>query len=187
MNPAARVYAFEPVKRVHEKLVYNNALNNYNVICKELALSDEDGTAVIYDTPAEHTYSVTVNKNLNPETPGAVQIPIKTARLSTFIQSEKLQQIDLIKIDVETHEPEVLAGFGPYLERMKPAMLIEILTNEVGAKVETILRGNDYLYFRVDDNGITKTDDISVKDNYCNYLVCGHDTARQLKLIETYQ
>lgn len=39
--------------------------------------------------------------------------------------------MDLMKIDVEGYEPQVLEGMGKYLALMKPAMLIEILSNEV--------------------------------------------------------
>jgi hypothetical protein len=63
VNPNAKVYAFEPVKRVFEKLKSNCDLNNYDIKYEEKALSNFDGSATIYDQPTEHTYSVTVNQN----------------------------------------------------------------------------------------------------------------------------
>src|SRR5215203_3644209 len=65
LNPQGRVFAFEPIHRVYEKLVQNNLLNNYDIACFEYGLSNTNGTATVYDTPTEHIYSVTVNKNLN--------------------------------------------------------------------------------------------------------------------------
>lgn len=181
--PKAKVYAFEPVKRVYEKLVANKELNKYDIICYESALSNNDGTASIFDTNSEHTYSVTVNQDLNTSGLVTFKTQIKTTRLSTFISNEKLTKIDLMKIDVESHEPEVLEGMGTYIDQMRPTLLIEILNNDIGAKVESLLRNLNYIYFRVDQLGIVKTSDISVKSNYCNYLICDKVVARKLNLI----
>ena len=43
----------------------------------------------------------------------------------------KITKIDLLKIDVETHEPEVLEGYTKYIHLHKPTMLIEILNDEL--------------------------------------------------------
>lgn len=183
LNPNAKVFAFEPVRRVYDKLVFNNNLNNYDIKCFESALSNADGIATIFDTLSEHTYSVTVNKNLNTSELSTFETQIKTTRLSTFIKSEKIAKIDLMKIDVESHEPEVLEGMGNYIGMMRPTMLIEIINNEIGSKVELLLSNMDYLYFRIDDSGIIKTSDISINKGYCNYLICSEAVAKYLNLI----
>ena len=67
----------------------------------------------------------------------------------------------------------------------KPTILIEILTNEVGERVEEILNkcGIKYLYFNIDeDNGIRKVDKI-LKSDYFNFLLCSEEKAKFLKLI----
>jgi hypothetical protein len=61
----AKVYAFEPVKRVYQKLQHNIQINNFPIKAYELAVSNQDGEAYIYDTDSEHILSVTVNKNLS--------------------------------------------------------------------------------------------------------------------------
>jgi FkbM family methyltransferase len=151
LNPRARVYAFEPVARVYEKLVANMALNGFAVRCRELALSSYDGHGTIYDLPVEHIYTVTVNKNTYPPDWPVKETRIVTKRLATFIKEEQLARIDLIKLDVESHEGEVLEGMGEYLRRMMPTLLIEVWNDEVGAKVQQIVRGLDYLYFRTNE------------------------------------
>lgn len=108
VNPDSEVYAFEPVDRVYKKLVKNIELNNYNITTIKKAASNSDGTAVIYDTDAEHSYSVTVNKNLTPGDKDVRETKIDIIKLSTFIKERNIQKIDLIKLDVETHEPQVL-------------------------------------------------------------------------------
>jgi len=185
INPQSQVYAFEPVKRVYEKLESNNRLNGYDIVCFDSAISDTDGTATVYDTPTEHIYSVTVNKNLNAHNVEVISTEIKVKRLDSLIEELKIEKIDLIKIDVETHEPEVLAGFGKYLDKFKPTMLIEVLNNEVGAKIEEFVKGKDYLYFNLDEktDSIRKVERIT-KSDYYNYLICSREIAREIKLID---
>src|SRR5262249_32703018 len=50
LNPEAKIYAVEPVKRVFEKLRHNIELNDLDISCLEAAISNSDGTATIYDT-----------------------------------------------------------------------------------------------------------------------------------------
>jgi FkbM family methyltransferase len=181
-NPNSKVYAFEPVTRVYGKLVKNVQLNNYDIETRQLALSNYSGKAFIYDTNSEHTYSVTVNKNFTQDQQGVQKIEIETKTLDDFIVQEGLSGVDLIKIDVETHEPEVLQGFQLHLFQYEPAILIEILSEEVGEQVEAILQGSNYLYFNIDEErGIRKVEHITQSDSY-NFLLCNASTAAFLNL-----
>eukprot|EP01041_Mallomonas_annulata_P041185 gene41185-65209_t len=111
VNPEAKVFGLEPIHRIHEKYKKNAELNNFKIVCEELALSNEDKMGVIYDIPDEMAYSCSLNENvLNPNlNPFATEVEIKT--LDTYIEQNNIQKIDLIKIDVETFEPQVLEGF----------------------------------------------------------------------------
>ena len=181
-HPASEVYAFEPVKRVYSKLVENSRLNGYDIACHELAVSNVDGQALIYDTPDDHILSVTLNKNLNHPETKVIPTMVSTVRLSSLMEKNGIKKIDLIKIDVETHEPEVLEGLKPYLSRDKPAMLIEVLNDDIGRQIEKIVQGNDYLYFNIDEKGgIRRSESIQKSDHY-NYLLCQHDAAHFLGL-----
>ncbi len=183
INPDAKVYAFEPVKRVYKKLAENIALNKYDIKAIEKAVSNTNGTAVIYDNAEEHIYSVTVNKNMfSPETK-AIETTIETITLNSFVKENNLSHIDLIKIDVETHEPEVLEGFNEYLSLFKPTMLIEILNDEVGEKVNALVSGLGYLYFNIDENSGIRRVNIITKSDYYNYLLCNEKIAHELGLI----
>jgi FkbM family methyltransferase len=182
-HPAAEVYAFEPVKRVYSKLVDNNRLNGYDVACHELAVSNVDGQALIYDTTDDHILSVTLNKNLHHPETTVIPTLVRTVRLSSLIEKNEMKKIDLIKIDVETHEPEVLEGLGPYLSRDKPAILIEVLNDDIGKQIEKIVQGNNYLYFNIDEQGGTRRTESILKSDHYNYLLCQRDTAHSLGLI----
>ncbi len=182
INPNAGVYAMEPVARVYKKLSENNQLNNYKIKCFELAASNYSGKATIYDTDTPHIYSVTVNKNLLPNRKMSA-IEINTITLDSFIEKEKINSVQLMKIDVETHEPELLEGFLINLKKNKPTMLIEVLSDETGARIQKIVEGMGYLFFNIDENkGITQVQNIT-KSDYFNYLLCETSTAKFLQLI----
>lgn len=183
VNPASKVYAFEPVQRVFKKLNQNVAVNSYDVVCVDKAVSNYNGKAVIYDTNTEHILSVTVNFNYLDPSVKVQEVEIETITLNTFVKGKNIPRVDLMKIDVETHEPEVLEGFSDYLDRFRPAMLIEILNNEIGEKVEKLVSGMNYLYFNIDENkGVHKTEHI-VKSDAFNYLLCDEQMAIELRLL----
>jgi FkbM family methyltransferase len=182
MNQNSEVHAFEPVNRVFNKLKGNCELNNYKVSLNEKAASDFNGKATIYDPMGENVLSVTVNKNLNIPDINVTPIEINTIKLSTYIEKNNIPKIDLMKIDVETHEYEVLQGMRPYLEKFRPTLLIEILEDEVGANVESVLKNMGYLYFNIDENhGIRQVENMT-KSDYYNYLVCNEQVAAELSL-----
>ncbi len=182
LNPSAKIFAFEPVARVFQKLRLNIEKNNFPIYPVEKAASNFNGSASIYDLPSEHIYSVTVGKDLSGSK-DSKKVEISTLRLDTFIKENNITNIDLMKIDVETHEPEVLEGMGVFLRQFMPTLLIEILNEEVAEKVNTVLDGMNYLFFNIDElAGIRQTAKIE-KSDYYNYLVCSPEVAKNLKLI----
>ncbi|MFH2141735.1 MAG: FkbM family methyltransferase [Bacteroidota bacterium] len=183
VNPKAQIFAFEPVERVFDKLKFNINLNQFSSHCINKAISNHDGFAEIFDPLTEHLYSVTVNKNLlSPESPYKIK-SIETIRLDTFIEQNKIQRIDLMKIDVETHEPEVLEGMGKYLLQMKPTIFIEILNEEVARKVEDLLSSSEYLFFNIDEiNAQIIPYNYLCKSKTFNFLFCTRIIAIELGL-----
>ncbi|MEQ9288851.1 MAG: FkbM family methyltransferase [Cyclobacteriaceae bacterium] len=183
VNPNATVYAFEPVLRVYKKLVSNCLLNNYDINCFQQALSNDNGKATIYDLPTEHTLSVTVNKDLTPENTKSIPTEVNIVKLSSFIEEHRITEIDLMKIDVETHEVEVLEGFEGFLKAFQPTFLIEILNDEIAQSIQNILSNYSYLYFNIDEKkGISKVKKLT-KSHYYNFLICKENVANKLKLI----
>lgn len=184
INPRSKVYAFEPLKQMFRKLTFNNDLNKYDIACIEKAASDQNGKAIIYETGNDHVAAASLNEeirhygNLNKET------VIDVVTLDTFIQANNVDKIDLIKMDVETHEPNVLEGYKDYLQLHRPDFLIEVLTDDVGEKLQRLFDGLGYFYFNIDDKlGTIRRTDIITKSDYFNYLVCREESAKALKLI----
>ncbi len=180
VNEKADVYALEPVKRVYEKLVINNELNGFDLKCLDVAASDEDGVAEIFDFPGNHTYSTTFHREIFSDD-RLVPVEVKVKRLESLINERRIEQVDLMKIDVEGHEPAVLEGLGGYLEKFAPTMIVEVLTDEIGTKIESILHGKDYKYFYLDEQESTihEVKHLTRRQSY-NYLICAMQVGAKL-------
>lgn len=185
LNPTAKVFAFEPLPKVIEYLNYNVEINNYDITVVPKAASNFNGTAKVFLMEGhDFCTSVTVNKSLLAETTPQKELEIDCITLVDFITKNNIDKIDLIKIDVETHEPEVLEGMGGYLDKFKPDFLIEIWDKDCAIKLNTLFKDKGYLYFDIDDKNdkVIRKEEISVS-SFWNYLICKPETAKKIGLI----
>lgn len=106
------VHAFEPVEE-HRQCFEANVGPRENVTLHALALGARDGVVTITRDPqnsgASHVSA----------TPGAV-----TVRMTT-LDSFKLEEVDLIKMDVEGYEANVIAGARETILRCRPIICCE--------------------------------------------------------------
>ena len=185
LNPTAEVYAFEPLPKVLEYLNYNVEINNYDITVVPKAASNFNGTAKVFLMEGhDFCTSVTVNKSLLDETTPQKELEIECITLVDFISKNNIDRIDLMKIDVETHEPEVLEGMGGYLDKFKPDFLIEIWDEACAIKLNALFNNKGYIYFDIDDKNevVTQKDEINIS-SFWNYLICKPETAKKIGLI----
>lgn len=181
LNRDTRVIAIEPVKRIFNRLNDNILLNNFSVESMLVAISDHSGEAVLYDTTGEHNYGASLQRNSDDF---LQTVKVKITTMDDLIKEKNLDRIDLMKIDVEYHEPEVIKGFS-MIAKYQPSILIEILTDDIGERVQSELEkyAVTYLYFDIDErNGFRRAENIR-KSSGMNYLLCTESTARQMNLI----
>lgn len=171
LNPRAKIVALEPVSRIYKKLVANLALNSFDVRAMEIAASDSDGEAVLFDTDGEHNYSASLDATML-DSDKTLRIPVRAARLDSLFDEMGWPRIDLLKIDVEKHEPAVLAGMQKRLAKDGPIMLIEVLNSEIGRAIARLMRGLDYRFFAIDRaGGLVETNKLG-SEGSGNYLLC---------------
>lgn len=182
VNPDAHVAAFEPVARVHARLRQNVELNDFDIECFEVAVSDTDGSGTLYDPGTPHILSVTLGVDTTPAGGHSVPVQVQTVTLAALVREGRLTAPDLLKIDVETHEPQVLRGMGPFLES-RPTMLIEILTDGVADAIQEIVAPLGYAVFDIDEaTGSTRRLDRVRPAASTNLLLCRPDVAAALGL-----
>ena len=169
-NGKSSVHAFEPFPEIHKLLVQNVSINSFDVHCNCMAISNSTGDGVIYADSDKFAYSASVNKNQSCR--DSVVIDIKTITLIDYIEKNNITEIDLMKIDVETHEPEVMEGFGKYFKKFKPILLIEVLSNEVADKLRRYFSPVDFDFYNIDELvGVRKVSSLSKSDYYNYYIV----------------
>jgi len=171
LNPRAKIVALEPVSRIYEKLVANLAHNSFNIGAMQIAASDTDGEAVLFDTDDEHNYSASLDATML-EGAKTLRIPVRAARLDSLFDEIGWPRIDLLKIDVEKHEPAVLKGMRKRLAQDRPIILIEILNEEIGVAVASVVAEFDYRFFAIDaTRGLVETKKLKHQECH-NYLLC---------------
>lgn len=156
-----KVFSFEPVPGTFDILKNNinkSKLNNVTIFKK--AISDKNGEAFIfipeYKDGSENYYEASL-QNATQEN----GIRIETIRLDDWL-SDKINNIDFIKMDVEGHEPQALSGAEKILSKFHPKLMIEINDGfeegSTGKKVLNFLSKFNYEINYFDGSTLRKTD-----------------------------
>lgn len=127
---ASHVHAFEPNPKAYKWL---NRVLPENVTPHPIALSDRDGSAVLYVPQKGRGYSNQHSslREITATRPhGAIAIETRT------LDSCALSNVGFIKIDVEGFEAEVLAGATRTIQQQHPTLLIEIEEKHTGRRIE---------------------------------------------------
>ena len=149
-----QVFAFEPDPSNFEILKKNVKINNYkNIILEQKAVGDKHGRTTLYqsDHPGKH--------RIFPQTEQAKsQVQVELTNLDNYFDSDMIDKINFIKIDVEGLEFSVLKGMKNILKNSKKIkILFEFMpenTMEAGfTPIELLnyLTSNDFKLYCIDD------------------------------------
>lgn len=130
-----RVVAFEPNPSITSELV---ACRHPRIELNQMALSDEAGEATLFvpRSPRGELLDgwASFNKENLQERIGEEEIRVPTNTLDSL----DLDGVTFTKMDVEGHELSVLRGAKKFLQRNRPALLIEVRSTALAA-VSTLL------------------------------------------------
>jgi FkbM family methyltransferase len=118
---SSHVIAFEPRPEDADRL-QQLFQSTRMVTVERAALSDAAGGTMLRRPDVRPMLSTIEAENHLSDSPSADPIPVNRKTLDEF----KFHPIGFIKIDVEGHEPSVLAGAKQTIERERPTFLIEI-------------------------------------------------------------
>lgn len=138
VGPTGRVIAFEPQPVVVDVLRRNGALGPARVEVVQAAVGAEQGSAAIA-APA-----VGEHGNFGAMSLGAVDASADLEVPVVRVDDLSLEQLRLMKIDVEGMEADVLRGAERTVAALRPVVYAECNTLEAGARVFELLRSWGY-------------------------------------------
>ncbi|RMF92192.1 MAG: FkbM family methyltransferase [Candidatus Schekmanbacteria bacterium] len=161
VGKGGKVYAFEPVSSTYKKLKENVEINSLTnvVLCP----------FVIYEKEGEMEIALGDKGNS-----GSAKIPfpdnscderkekVRAITLDNFVERNRINRVDLVKIDVEGCEYSVLKGMVKILSKLKPTILIELTENTLKARgtssfeVINFLKGYGYCPYKIIRNGVKR-------------------------------
>jgi FkbM family methyltransferase len=129
LGPTGRVVAFEPHGRKRNQLLANVESNeNLAVVaCHQVALSDCEGTVVLFEGPTKNSGLASTVSHKRP----AGKLTVRRSPPGSILTEEELAAVRIVKIDVEGGEPAVLRGFATLLDQLPPDVefLVELSPN----------------------------------------------------------
>ena len=124
---SSEVIAFEPSPKLFPIL---EAARPANARALRLALSDRDGTGDL-EVPRLRAGWSNQHASLNPRRNSGREVRTVEVEMRR-LDSLDVGPVGFIKIDVEGHEKEVLAGAGKLIARDRPRMVIELEERHTG-------------------------------------------------------
>ena len=156
-----RVFSFEPDPVNFIRLQRNFSLNKFdNIKLTSKALGDIEGKGFI---------RVVTERNLGGNRLSTTGTPIEIITLDDFIKREKINRVDLIKIDTEGYEMHVLKGAIQTLKTFKPKLFIEIDDNnlkEQGASALELIKYLENLGYKLTNAETDK--EVNAKQDFSN-------------------
>jgi FkbM family methyltransferase len=174
-NPGGRVFAFEPLDRIYERLTYNVVLNGLrNVKCLKYAIGSKSGVSqffhVSHGIPSSSSLSKEFIDHVAKYKP-LVCSPVEVMTVDDFVYANNLHGVDLVKIDTETTEPSVLQGMLRTLETDRPSIICEVLDSGPAAAIEEILASFEYEFFLLTTEGAKPCQHLKADPRWHNYLL----------------
>jgi FkbM family methyltransferase len=124
-NPSAVVYAFEPLPRVANLARENFRLNkNFRITVVENAVADVSSTVTLYDPGGDQPASASLRKDFISSNKSTILV--NAIRIDDFVAEQKLDSVDLIKLDVEGVEELALRGMRETIAKFRPMLLLEL-------------------------------------------------------------
>jgi FkbM family methyltransferase len=187
-NPSATIYAFEPIERIYTLLDQNiklNRLQHTTIVNK--AVSNQVGVVEMHDMDEGNLYEASLETKyidgLSYDKKRFRKRKVEVETIDHFVQANKITQIDLIKIDVETHEPKVIEGMQESLKHFRPIILIEILNRDVANGISVHFEGLNYVYYNINEvTGYERVNHIMPSTHF-NYVLCPFEKDKTLQEI----
>ena len=126
-----QVISFEPTPKTINSFKKNISLNDiHNISIEPIGLSDKEGQMILNENPLNmggnsfEEMDKSMVQSSGRDDWLSYHVDVKT--LDSYISTKNIDSINLIKIDVENHEPNVVRGAISTLEKYRPLVYMEI-------------------------------------------------------------
>lgn len=173
-NSSGRVYAFEPLVRVRERLIHNVALNGLeNVTCLPLAIGSKEGMATFFHVdhgmPSSSSLSGEFMRSIVDDGRLATS-EVEVTTVDRFVDEHGLRgSVGLVKVDTENTEDDVFRGMTETLAYDRPAIVCEVLKASTGEALEAILGPLGYRFLLLTKHGRLERDRIRPHEGWRNF------------------
>lgn len=158
-NPQRQIISFEPVPWIINSLERNIKVNRLtNVRAEAMALTNFDGKVDLYipmDVNFPTGSSIIAGYR---EASQVISVPAMT--VDTYVSTNKISKVDLLKIDTEMTEPQVLGGALNTIRRDQPLIICEVQPNKTERELEGVMADLGYSYYHIGERGLTHRESI---------------------------
>jgi FkbM family methyltransferase len=181
-----RVAAFEPSPRERKQLLRNVRINFCsNVVVEPYALGSEGSQAELFlvnggEDGCNSLRPPVVESGVSP-------VSVRVARLDDWLEKERIERVDFIKLDVEGGERDVLRGAAKLLAREpRPVIFAEVQDVRTGpwgypAKeiIEHLVQ-RGYTWFAIEAEGLRDLD-VSANTFDGNFVACPEERIAEMR------
>lgn len=174
---ADKVFAYEPVPAIFNILKSNVICSGLNINLNQEAIANEPGEMRIYIPKTDRKYietSASLNPDFREEHAEAVTIKVRsldelTSRFT--LERPTLNDVLLMKVDVESCELPVLAGGQQFFKDLRPVIIIELLeANKDRQEIYDAISSNGYLAYALASDSVKRLNALDMSSASDNYL-----------------
>jgi len=168
-RPDATVHAFEPNPETFGVLQKGAGDNNVaNMVPHPIALSDETREVALH-IPEQNAGASTLSPDVSKQA-YRTQI-IKAVNFMEWWDGAHRPVPDVIKIDVEGHEPQVIKALLPLLNKHKPALVVEMSPELFScADLMALMSNLDYVAYKISHQNLSCTFTDDAPDHQMDFL-----------------
>ena len=152
-----KIVAFEPNPRNFQTLEANLKANSLkHVVCEPAAISDRDGSGILYLTDSDMSASLMKDFQAQ-DTKQVGEIEVRTRTVDSYFRTAGLKGRMILKVDIEGHEPAFFRGAMNTLAHYKPDIILEVLY-DMDPTLVSDLKKLGYHFYPITDQGIIELD-----------------------------
>jgi FkbM family methyltransferase len=156
MDLEVKVHAFEPVLEIYDFWVKNISVNGlWNIQPVKACITSYDGHISVYpdQTPILPFQASTRKRTTRASCPSR-EVPSRALTLDSYVAEHDIENLGLLKVDVEASDHTVLEGAKRILDRDRPFIVCEVLYTDTEHLIYDLFEGTDYRYFRIVNEGL---------------------------------